>query len=181
MDRGGRSQTGDPRSILRREAGVTCRGYDGILQRARIFRESRWHREFCNYSSLTEVTFCQGLFCALSESTRTAGGRRDRTDALAGTRFPARRKDGTGSGRSPRCECRAHVHRASSAREVMRVPSARTPSELCSRGYASAERTYTERAPLARLKGRSRERTKFAAEEPSARTPSELCSRGCAD
>ena len=30
-------------------------------------------------------------------------------------------------------------------------PSARTPSELCSRGYANAERTYTERALLARL------------------------------
>ncbi len=138
---------GVSRSILRREAGVTCRGYDGILQRARIFRESRWHRELSIFV-LDRSSILSRTFCALSESTRTAGGRRDRTDGLAGTRFPARRKDGTGSGRSPRCECRAHVHRASSAREGERT----IPGAVEDRS-GTAERTYTERAPLARVRG----------------------------
>ena len=31
-------------SILRREADVTCRGYDGIPLSVRTFRKSRWHR-----------------------------------------------------------------------------------------------------------------------------------------
>ncbi len=49
-------------------------------------------------------------FCALSESTRTAGGRRTAAQRIMKTKFSMIAEQADESGRSPRCGCRAHVH-----------------------------------------------------------------------
>ena len=51
-------------SILQRRARVRCRGYVGILQRAREFPVNQGGTADNVYSSLTKLRFCQGLFCA---------------------------------------------------------------------------------------------------------------------
>ena len=54
---------GTPQSILRREAGVTCRGYDGILQSAqRTGCESRWHRESSKSFVLDRINILSRTF-----------------------------------------------------------------------------------------------------------------------
>ena len=48
------------------QAYVSCRGYDGISQRAQLGCESRWHRGL-HYSSLTKLkSFVRGFFITLT-------------------------------------------------------------------------------------------------------------------